>query len=254
LVAPSSPPSSPSSQPLFDVERFRPEPERVAVIRHVAHPTLVLGSTQPSDVVSPVALREGSVEVVRRRGGGGAVFLEPGGSVWIDAWIPRDDVLWSHDVAAAAEWVGRWWIEALRGVGNQVDGGAGAGFGSPGDLSVHTGRSEPGAWGDLVCFAGRGPGEVFLEDRKIVGLSQWRSREGALFSSCAYAEWDAEPLLDLLLIDDSTRSELAAGLRDVAVGVATLAPPSSVASVTALAQVRDRLVDAFPGIGAAGGA
>jgi hypothetical protein len=113
---------------------------------------------------------------------------------------------------------------------------------------VHTGRSEPGAFGDLVCFAGRGPGEVFLNDRKIVGLSQWRSREGALFSSCAYAEWDVGPLLDLLSFDDPARSELAAELRDVAVGIGALSLP-----VTALGDVRDRLVGVFPGIGMPGG-
>jgi lipoate-protein ligase A len=201
---------------------------------------LVLGSTQPADLVSPDALRERSVELVRRRGGGGAVYLEPGGFLWVDAWIPRDDVLWAHDVSLAADWVGRWWIDALAG--------AGSGVAAEGALSVHSGRSAPGSWGDLVCFAGRGPGEVFFDDRKIVGLSQWRSREGALFSSCAYLEWDAAPLLDLLSFDDAARSELADGLLDVAVGVGALSP-----SVTGLAEVRARLVGAFPAIGVAGG-
>jgi lipoate-protein ligase A len=214
------------------VERFRPESRRVAVVREVGHPTLVLGSTQPADLVSLDALRERSVELVRRRGGGGAVYLEPGTFLWVDAWIPRDDMLWEHDVSAAAEWVGRWWIEAL------------AGGGSRDALSVHTGRSVPGALGDLVCFAGRGPGEVFLDDRKVVGLSQWRSREGALFSSCAYLRWDPEPLLDLLSFDAAARSELAGALGDVARGVSAFLP-----AVSGLAGVRASLVSAFPGIG-----
>lgn len=223
------------------MEQFRPARRRVAVVREVAHPTLVLGSTQPADLVSPVAVRERSVELVRRRGGGGAVYLEPGGHLWVDAWIPRDDVLWAHDVSVAAEWVGRWWVDALVGVG--------VGAGAAGVLSVHTGRSVPGALGDLVCFAGRGPGELFVDDRKIVGVSQWRSREGSLFSSCVYVEWDAEPLVELLSFDEVTRSELAGALRDVAVGVGTMSP-----FVRDLAGVRERLVTAFPGIGAAGGA
>jgi lipoate-protein ligase A len=221
------------------VERFRSERRRVAVVREVAHPTLVLGSTQRGNLVSPDALAERSVELVRRRGGGGAVHLEPGDHLWVDAWIPRDDVLWSHDVSVAAEWVGQWWIEALVGVRG----------GSIGGLSVHTGRSVPGALGDLVCFAGRGPGEVFFEDRKVVGLSQWRSREGALFSSCAYLAWEAEPLLDLLSFDDVTRSELAGELGDVAVGIGALS-----SSGPGLADVRARLIGAFPGTGVAGGA
>jgi len=115
-------------------------------------------------------------------------------------------------------------------------------------LWVHTGRSVPGPLGDLVCFAGRGPGEVFYGDRKIVGLSQWRSREGALFSSCAYLEWEPEPLLDLLSFDDATRSDLAGALRDVAVGVGALLA----SAVDELAGVRERLVGAFPRIGLEG--
>ena len=209
------------------------------VVREVSHPTLVLGSTQRSDLVSPDAMRERSVELVRRRGGGGAVYLEPGSHLWVDAWIPRDDVLWAQDVSMAAEWVGQWWSEALAGVG----------VGVAGSLSVHTGRSAPGALGDLICFAGRGPGEVFVDGRKVVGLSQWRSREGALFSSCAYLQWDPAPLLDLLALDDVARSELAGELRDVAVGVGALTP-----SVHELAGVRQRLDSSFSGIGAAGGA
>jgi lipoate-protein ligase A len=213
---------------------------RAVVVREVTQPTLVLGSTQPIEVVAPDAVRERSVELVRRRGGGGAVYLEPGGHLWVDAWIPRDDVLWVHDVSVAAEWVGQWWIEALAGLGI----GVGPGVGGAGGLSVHTGRSVPGALGDLVCFAGRGPGEVFVDGRKVVGLSQWRSREGALFSSCAYLQWDAEPLLDLLSLDDVARSELSGELRDVGVGVGALSP-----SRRELAGVRERLVAAFPGIG-----
>ena len=67
----------------------------------------------------------------------------------------------------------------------------------------------PGRFGDLVCFAGRGPGEVFHGDRKVVGLSQWRAREGALFSSCAYLRWDPAPLLALVDVDEEARAGLA---------------------------------------------
>ena len=202
--------------------------------RAAAHPTLVLGSTQPPEIVIPSALRERAVELARRRGGGGAVYLAPGNHLWMDAWIPRADPLWSNDVSVAAEWVGRWWVQALS-----ASGGPGrAGF------SVHTGRSVAGRLGELVCFAGRGPGEVFEGNRKVVGLSQWRSREGALFSSCAYASWDPEPLLDLLDLGDGERVELAAELRSVAVGLRQLSTP-----VMDLSPVRERLADSFDEFG-----
>ena len=71
----------------------------------------------------------------------------------------------------------------------------------------------PGELGDLVCFAGRGPGEVFLGARKVVGLTQWRAREGALFSSCAYLRWDPAPLLELMYVDAHVREGVTRDLR-----------------------------------------
>ncbi len=85
-------------------------------------------------------MRARSVELVRRRGGGGAVYLAPGNHLWLDAWVPRDDPLWSPDVSVAAAWVGRWWVEALGGLGL----GGGSEWG-PASLSIHAGRSVPGA-------------------------------------------------------------------------------------------------------------
>ncbi len=199
----------------------------MAVARDVSHPTLVLGSTQPRELVGRVAMRERGAELARRRGGGGAVFLGPGEQLWFDAWIPRDDPLWVLDVSVAAEWVGAWWTRALAGVGQH-------GF------DVHTGRSVPGELGELVCFAGRGPGEVFHGARKVVGLSQWRAREGALFSSCAYLRWDPAPLLALVDCDDDVRDGLARDLGPLAVGLAELDPP-----VVEIERVRDLLLGSF---------
>ena len=106
------------------------------------------------------------------------------------------DPLWLMDVAVAAEWVGAWWSAALRSSG--VD-----------DVHVHAGKSEPGEFGDLVCFAGRGPGEVFAGQRKLVGLSQWRAREGALFSSCVYRRWEPDALAALFVTDERRRARRA---------------------------------------------
>jgi lipoate---protein ligase len=202
----------PSAQSLFDVEPFRREPRRLVVWRQVDRPTLVLGSTQPTELVAGWVLRERGVELSRRRGGGGAVYLGPGDFVWMDAWIPREDPLWDNDVSRAAEWVGAWWTAALEELGAH-------GF------AVCTGRSVPGELGELVCFAGRGPGEVVHEGRKIVGLSQWRSREGALFSSCAYRRWEPAALMQLLDLDDAEQASLVSELGAAAVGLGELEPP-----------------------------
>lgn len=220
----------PPSPSLFDVEQFRSRPGRVAVARAVERPVLVLGSTQPSELVDGPAARRRDIELARRRGGGGAVYLEPGAQLWVDAWIPRDDPLWLLDVSAAAEWVGTWWMEALGELGQR-------GF------SVHAGRAVPGELGELVCFAGRGPGEMFHGVRKVVGLSQWRAREGALFSSCAYLRWNPEPLLELMHVDAHLLESMTRDLTSVAVGLAELDPP-----VADLGRVRDRLIGSFPAL------
>jgi lipoate-protein ligase A len=228
-------PGSPSH---FDVEQFRSEPQRLAVFREVDRPTLVLGSTQPTEVIDAAAMRERGVELARRRGGGGAVYLGagPGEQLWLDVWIPRHDPLWIADVSVAAEWVGAWWMEALAGTGPRPPE-------QPG-FAVHAGRSIPGDLGDLVCFAGRGPGEVFRGASKVVGLSQWRAREGALFSSCAYLRWDPVPMLALMELDEQARDELARDLAPMAVGLAELDPPAA-----DLDRVRVALLDSFSAFG-----
>jgi lipoate-protein ligase A len=190
---------------------------------------VVLGSTQRAEVVDVTALRARGVELARRRSGGGAVFLGPGAQLWLDVWIPRGDPLWAGDVSVAAEWVGAWWTAALADLGQH-------GF------AVHRGRSVPGDLGDLVCFAGRGPGEVFHGARKVVGLSQWRAREGALFSSCAYLRWEPELLLDLLDVEgDEARAGLARDLVPLAAGLADLEP-----ALTELGGMRSSLLGSLP--------
>jgi lipoate---protein ligase len=212
---PAPPDPSGSPQALFDVEPFRSLRHRHAVARQVEHSTLVLGSTQRSDVVNAVRATERGVAVVRRRGGGGAVLLRPGDHLWIEAWIPRGDPLWEADVAVAAEWVGAWWRDALDPDGDGARG-----------LAVHHGRAVPGPHGDLVCFSGRGPGEVFLADRKVMGISQWRSREGSLFHTCAYAHWDPRPLIDLLDVGSTRRETLLGDLPQAATGILDPGPTS----------------------------
>ncbi len=159
------------------------------------------------------------------------MYLGPGEQLWLDAWVPRDDPLWVADVSVAAEWVGAWWVEALAGIGQQ-------GF------EVHHGRSVPGAFGDLVCFAGRGPGEVFHGAAKVVGLSQWRARQGALFSSCAYLRWDPAPLAALVDVEEAARIALAHELAPIAAGLAELEPPAA-----GMADVEALLLDSFPAFG-----
>jgi hypothetical protein len=48
---------------------------------------------------------------------------------------------------------------------------------------VHEGPLEGNVLHRVVCFAGRGPGEVFVDGRKAVGVAQWRVREGTFLTT-----------------------------------------------------------------------
>ncbi len=202
----------------LDVEAFRAAGRRV-VLREVDRPLVVLGSRQPCSVVDEDRARRHGVSLVHRRSGGGAVLVSPGAQVWADMWVPRDDPLWSVEPRASAVAAGEWWARAL---------GAAAFSGSHEVLDVRRGAPVPGAGSDVVCFAGVAPGEVVWEGRKVVGLAQWRSREGALVHGCAYRRWDPEPLVGLLDLSPAARHALLAPLRDAAVGFEELGarPPS----------------------------
>jgi hypothetical protein len=52
-----------------------------------------------------------------------------------------------------------------------------------------------------------------------MGISQWRSREGSLFHSCAYTHWDPAPLVELFDLDLPTRESLVKSLARSAVGL-----------------------------------
>lgn len=148
-------------------------------------PAVVLGSTQPDDVVDAEAAQAAGVAVARRRSGGGAVWVAPGDPHWVDVIVPRSHELWTDDVGRAFLPIGWAWQEALASLG--VDG-----------THLHEDRLACGPLGGTVCFAGRGPGEVLLGEAKVVGISQRRTRAGARFQCAVPVRWDPAPLAALL--------------------------------------------------------
>ncbi len=186
-------------------------------VQHVDRPALVLGSTQPEDLVDREAAGRAGVEVVRRRSGGGAVLVEPGGTVWVDVVVPPDDPLWDDDVGRAAHWVGEAWADALTACGV-----AGA--------TVHTGGLVTTPWSRQVCFAGMGPGEVAVGGRKVVGVAQRRTRDGARFQVAALLRWEPADLVGLLRLPGDEREAAVADLAERAAAL----PVAGDALVTAL--------------------
>jgi hypothetical protein len=102
----------------------------------------------------------------------------------------------------------------------------------------------PGEHGAAVCFSGKGPGEVFHHERKVMGLSQWRGKEGALFHTCAYTRWDPGPLVELLHVDGTPQEELLRSVVGAATGLDDL--PLAGAGITRLGEV---LLSSFPAWG-----
>ncbi len=146
------------------------------------------------------------IEVVRRRSGGGAVLLDPGAVVWVDAIIPAGDPLWDADVQRATWWIGEAWAAAIDKVG-------------AGPARSWRGGMRATAWSGRVCFAGLGPGEVCRGPQKMVGVSQRRTRGAALFQTAALLSWDPARLLGLLRLDDGERAQGAIELAPLAVGI-----------------------------------
>lgn len=150
---------------------------RSVSVVEVATPALVLGSTQSLDDVDASMATDLGVDVVRRRSGGGAVLLDPGGAWWVDVEIGREDPLWTDDVGRSALWLGRAWAEALTAVGVR-------------DAVVHEGPMRTTPLSAVVCFAGLAAGEVTVDGAKVVGISQRRTRAGARFQCSVPRAWD----------------------------------------------------------------
>ncbi len=151
----------------------------------VERPAVVLGSLQSVDVLDQAACVAAGVEIARRRSGGGVVLLEPGRIVWFDVVVPAEllrAVGVGDDVRRSMIWLGDLIAAAL---------------GELGIVGVDVHRDPPVGAAE-ICFAGIGPGEVVLDGRKLVGVSQRRTRAGSRFQCAVHVRWSPEALARLL--------------------------------------------------------
>ena len=174
-------------------------------VHEVDRPTLVVGSGQRR-VPDPQVLAAAGVGLVRRRSGGGGVLLRPGEVLWVDVLLPRGDDLWEDDVGRSAWWLGEAWVGALTVRGMEAN--------------VHRGAMVATEWSAAACFAGTGPGEVQVGGRKLVGISQRRTRAGARFQCAVPLSWAPAPLVELLGLEPRERAledltAAAVGLREL---------------------------------------
>jgi lipoate---protein ligase len=189
--------------------RTVPDPAPREIWQHdVTAPALVLGSAQDPSVVDPDACRRAGVDVVRRRSGGGAVLLMPGEVTWIDVIVPTGAPGWSDDVHGPMIWLGRHLAHVITTLTGADD------------VVVHDAAMRTTPWSTHVCFDGVGAGELLLEGRKLVGISQRRTRHAARLQCCWYSSYAPEALVSLL---DPANRPAVADLTPVATLPATLA-------------------------------
>ena len=133
---------------------------------------LVLGSRGPDPELFE--------NTIRRQSGGGIVWLNPQESTWIDVTLPRDDPLWSEDLGRSFLWLGETIAAAFTELGLKAD--------------IHEGTlTGDGVW----CFDNLGAGEVKLLDRKLVGISQRRTKRAARFQCVWYRHFVHPPKVPL---------------------------------------------------------
>lgn len=184
---------------------------------------VVLGSTQPESDFDGGRATEAGLAVVRRRSGGGAVLVEPGTLVWVDVGLERGDPLWHDDVSVSFLWLGEAWAGALAELG--VRGAV-----------VHRGRLRTTPWSRALCFAGLGPGEVTVDGRKLVGVSQRRQRDRAWFAAALYLGPTRIGLDEVVAGGSEARNDAALTLSQLSIdltGVGARRSASEVASALA---------------------
>ncbi len=105
--------------------------------------------------------------VLLRDNGGGAVWLEPEGQIWLGLYLPSSSGFLAQDYRSELIHLGEYARVALAGVGL-------------GDLEVVVGPDDT-LVGKSVCFAGRSYGEITTYGRKILGISLRRTRSWKIY-------------------------------------------------------------------------
>lgn len=167
--------------------------------------TLVLGSSQSEQDVDTARLEVHGIELAKRRTGGGAVLVGPDDLVWFDVVLPSTDPLWDSDVSRSFDWLGEAVQRALATLGI--------------DTERHSGPLMSTEWSRQVCFAGLGPGELTIAGKKVVGMSQRRTRTTSRIQVAILLQWEGELHADLLHLDDGAREQAKAALKNVATGL-----------------------------------
>ncbi|MHB1986854.1 MAG: lipoyl protein ligase domain-containing protein [Acidimicrobiales bacterium] len=175
---------------------------------------IILGSAQAGSDVDTVRCQELGVSVVRRRSGGGAVYVAPEAQVWIDVFLPSGDPLLHADLGRSFLWFGHVWAEALGSVIAGPNKPEKVARLATEAIAVARPGLKPSEWSRRLCFASLGAGEVTVQGKKVVGLSQRRDRSGAWLYSMALLADTSKALVDCLDLTLDERSRALGCLRE----------------------------------------
>jgi lipoate---protein ligase len=192
-------------------------------------PALLLGSSQRLSEADLAACAVAGVSVHRRGSGGGVVLSHD--LLLLDLALPRTHPLFLDDVTESYSWLGEVWATALRDLGLPAR-----------TISIDEARTDTQASDPLlkrVCFGGRSPYEVVVEQSKVVGLAQIRRRGGALLQAGIHLRWQPQHTAALLAVPASERSGLAKRLVERVAGLDDFfTRPPDVAEVMAHIEAR----------------
>lgn len=168
-------------------------------------PTLVLGSSQRASDIDEVALGAAGISLATRRSGGGAVLVGDDDLIWFDVVIPVDDPLWQSDVGRSFDWLGLACQRAMSLLGVEAE--------------LHTGRLVTNEWSRRICFASLGPGELTVDGKKLVGMSQRRTRRASRIQVAILRRWDGAQHASFLNISPKDKERAATELAHAATAI-----------------------------------
>jgi lipoate-protein ligase A len=140
---------------------------------------LVLGSSQHINTFNIDKIKSLSIQdltVVKRRSGGGAVLAIPDSFFWFNLLIPAEDKLYEPNLTKSFDWLGQKLYLTLKKLkfGTVQD--------LESDLRVNKSKLTHNPAGKLWCFMDSNYGEIFVQDKKLVGISQRRTKYGSCYS------------------------------------------------------------------------
>lgn len=175
----------------WNVERVRADVASLHALGIPNPPSRLLRWCEPTDTQLVIGRAQRDVDGVRRSSGGGAVLVVTNEIVWFDVVVPKDDPLWDDDVMRAFWWLGE---TVARVLGNGA--------------RVYTGKLTDRDLPQSVCYGSLGPGEVTVGDKKILGVSQRRTREAAMFQCSILLKHRTEEIGQILQLTNYETTRL----------------------------------------------